>query len=103
MKGKRKRILVVVVILRHRANGLLNLIFTFHKKGCAPSLILKVRLFGTWMWPICDSVPDNDCINRNPVPVAGSMIKRQRQSSFTPSLIENIPRLRMCDPVLKQS
>ena len=24
----------------------------FHKKGCAPSLILKVRVFGTRMWPI---------------------------------------------------
>ena len=25
----------------------------FHKKGCAPSLILKVRVFGTRKWPIC--------------------------------------------------
>ena len=24
----------------------------FHKKGCAPSLILKVRVFGTQTWPI---------------------------------------------------
>ena len=24
----------------------------FHKKGCAPSLILKVRVFGTRRWPI---------------------------------------------------
>ena len=24
----------------------------FHKKGCAPSLILKVRVFGTRNWPI---------------------------------------------------
>ena len=24
----------------------------FHKKGCAPSLILKVRVFGTRMWSI---------------------------------------------------
>ena len=24
----------------------------FHKKGCAPSLILKVSVFGTRMWPI---------------------------------------------------
>ena len=24
----------------------------FHKKGCAPSLILKVRFFGTRKWPI---------------------------------------------------
>ena len=24
----------------------------FHKKGCAPSLILKVRVFGTWKWLI---------------------------------------------------
>ena len=24
----------------------------FHKKGCAPSLILKVRVFGTRKWPI---------------------------------------------------
>ena len=23
----------------------------FHKKGCAPSLILKVRVFGTQKWP----------------------------------------------------
>ena len=28
----------------------------FHKKGCAPSLILKVRVFGTRKWPI-DNVP----------------------------------------------
>ena len=24
----------------------------FHKKSCAPSLILKVRVFGTRKWPI---------------------------------------------------
>ena len=24
----------------------------FHKEGCAPSLILKVRVFGTGKWPI---------------------------------------------------
>jgi len=24
----------------------------FHKKGCAPSLILKVKVFGTGKWPI---------------------------------------------------
>ena len=24
----------------------------FHNKGCAPSLILKVRVFGTGKWPI---------------------------------------------------
>ena len=24
----------------------------FHKKGCAPSLILKMRVFGTREWPI---------------------------------------------------
>ena len=24
----------------------------FHKKGCAPSLILKVMVFGTRKWPI---------------------------------------------------
>ena len=24
----------------------------FHKKGCTPSLILKVRVFGTRKWPI---------------------------------------------------
>ena len=24
----------------------------FHKKGCAPSVILKVRVFGTWKWLI---------------------------------------------------
>ena len=24
----------------------------FHKKGCIPSLILKVRIFGTRKWPI---------------------------------------------------
>ena len=23
----------------------------FHKKGCVPSPILKVRVFGTWKWP----------------------------------------------------
>ena len=24
----------------------------FHKEGCALGLILKVRVFGTWKWPI---------------------------------------------------
>ena len=24
----------------------------FHEKGCAPSLILKVRVFGTRKWPV---------------------------------------------------
>ena len=24
----------------------------FHKKSCAPNLIFKVRVFGTWNWPI---------------------------------------------------
>ena len=24
----------------------------FHKRGCALRLILKVRVFGTWKWPI---------------------------------------------------
>ena len=28
----------------------------FHKKGCAPSLILKVRVFGTRKWPIALTV-----------------------------------------------
>ena len=28
----------------------------FHKKGCAPSLILKVRVFGTWKWPTIASL-----------------------------------------------
>ena len=28
----------------------------FHKKGCAPSLILKVRVFGTLKWPIAVTV-----------------------------------------------
>ena len=27
----------------------------FHEKGCAPNLILKVRVFGTRMWPISSS------------------------------------------------
>ena len=26
----------------------------FHKKGCAPSLILKMRVFGTRKWPIAE-------------------------------------------------
>ena len=26
----------------------------FHKKGCAPSLILKVRVFGTRKWPFAN-------------------------------------------------
>ena len=29
----------------------------FHKKGCAPSLILKVRVFGTRKWPISQKDP----------------------------------------------
>ena len=24
----------------------------FHKKGCPLGLILKVRVFGTWKWPV---------------------------------------------------
>ena len=28
----------------------------FHKKGCAPSLILKVRVFGTRKWPIVSQI-----------------------------------------------
>ena len=28
----------------------------FHKKGCAPSLILKVRVFGTRNWPIRNEI-----------------------------------------------
>ena len=23
----------------------------YHKKGFVPSLVLKVRVFGTWKWP----------------------------------------------------
>ena len=30
----------------------------FHKKGCAPSLILKVRVGGTWKWPIVGGIQD---------------------------------------------
>ena len=29
----------------------------FHKKGCAPSLILKVRIFATRKWPISNCIP----------------------------------------------
>ena len=29
----------------------------FHKKGCAPSLTLKVRVFGTRKWPIKGTTP----------------------------------------------
>ena len=32
----------------------------FHKKGCAPSLILKVRVFGTRNWPILGKIQDGD-------------------------------------------
>ena len=28
----------------------------FHKKGCAPSLILKVRVFGTRNWPMRNEI-----------------------------------------------
>ena len=28
----------------------------FHKKGCAPSLILKMRVFGTPEWPITSQI-----------------------------------------------
>ena len=31
----------------------------FHKKGCSPSLILKVRVFGTRKWPIKPLPPSN--------------------------------------------
>ena len=30
----------------------------FHKKGCAPSLMLKVRVFGTRKWPIAENEYD---------------------------------------------
>ena len=36
----------------------------FHKKGCAPSLILKVRVFGTRKWPILESFFYTDCVER---------------------------------------
>ena len=44
----------------------------FHKKVCAPSLILKVRVFGTRNWPIrneisyliCRKNCSNDCISQ---------------------------------------
>ena len=29
----------------------------FHKKGCVPSLILKVKVFGTQKWPIVLWIP----------------------------------------------
>ena len=32
----------------------------FYKKGCAPSLILKVRVFGTRNWPILGKIQDGD-------------------------------------------
>ena len=32
----------------------------FHKKGCAPSLILKVRVFGTRKWPIICMIVTED-------------------------------------------
>ena len=32
----------------------------FHKKGCAPNLILKVRVFGTWKWPINEAIYDQE-------------------------------------------
>ena len=35
----------------------------FHKKGCAPSLILKVRGFGIRKWPIV-SVPSGGPVDR---------------------------------------
>ena len=35
------------IIFHSRANKI-----HFHKKGCAPSLILKVKVFGTRKWPI---------------------------------------------------
>ena len=31
----------------------------FHKKGCAPSLILKVRVFGSRKWPIACQRPNH--------------------------------------------
>ena len=36
----------------------------FHKKGCAPSLILKVRVGGTRKWPIVGGIQDTlSCIS----------------------------------------
>ena len=32
----------------------------FHKEGCAPSLILKVRVFGTRKWPIASGTVTGD-------------------------------------------
>ena len=34
-----------------------------HKKGCALSLILKVRVFGTWKWPV-SNVPGKSVISK---------------------------------------
>ena len=32
----------------------------FHKKGSAPNLILKVRVCGTWKWPINEAIYDQE-------------------------------------------
>ena len=37
----------------------------FHKKGCAPSLILKVRVFGTRKWPIAQGCYLLTCITNS--------------------------------------
>ena len=48
----------------------------FHKKGCAPSLILKVRVFGTRNWPILGKIQDGDhCWWHHRPPVAPPAIK----------------------------
>ena len=36
----------------------------FHKKGCAPKLILKVRVFGTRKWPITVFSPESPFTRR---------------------------------------
>ena len=46
----------------------------FHKKGCAPSLILKVRVFGTRKWPI-------DTSSRLEIHIAFQIPKSMSESS----------------------
>ena len=50
----------------------------FHKKGCALGLILKVRVFGTWKWPIefIENVTGFFPQGQSKLPVCGVFIMR---------------------------
>ena len=77
----------------------------FHKKGCAPSLILKVTVFGTRKWPIntlvfsklfyCSSVWSN--------PADTNLLKLQAVQNFAAQIICGSRKFDHVTPLLKES